>query len=53
MSCAMADEPTKSMLFRQDGAHRGLTLKRGEARWWNTSCFHALGLHKLSGTVAA
>jgi group II intron reverse transcriptase/maturase len=31
---------------------KGRNLKPGEARKWTASYFHALGLHKLSGTVA-
>jgi RNA-directed DNA polymerase len=31
---------------------KGRHLKPGEARRWNASYFHALGLHRLSGTVA-
>jgi len=37
----------KRMRIRRKGRH----LKPGEARRWNASYFHALGLHKLSGTV--
>ena len=38
-------------LKRMRNARKGRHLKPGEARRWNTSYFHALGLHKLSGTV--
>lgn len=33
-------------------SRKGRHLKPGEARGWNASYFHALGLHKLVGTVA-
>jgi len=38
----------KRLCIHRKGRH----LKHGEARKWNESFFHALGLHKLSGTVA-
>jgi len=39
--------------LRRMRVHRkGRHLKPGEARQWNASFFHALGLHQLSGTVA-
>ena len=38
----------KRMRMQRKGRH----LTPGEARRWNASYFHALGLHKLSGTVA-
>ena len=38
----------KRMRLKRKGRH----LKPGEARRWNASYFYALGLHKLSGTVA-
>ena len=31
---------------------KGRNLKHGEARRWDASYFYALGLYKLSGTVA-
>jgi hypothetical protein len=37
----------KRMRVQRKGRH----LKPGEARRWNASYFHALGLHKLVGTV--
>jgi hypothetical protein len=37
----------KRMRIQRKGRH----LKPGEARRWNASYFHALGLHKLMGTV--
>jgi group II intron reverse transcriptase/maturase len=38
----------KRMRIKRKGRH----LKRGEARRWDASYFYALGLYKLSGTVA-
>ena len=38
----------KRMRIKRKGRH----LKPGERRRWNKSYFYALGLHKLSGTVA-
>lgn len=38
----------KRLRIQRKGRH----LKPGEARRWNASYFHALGLHKLVGTVA-
>ena len=38
----------KRMRMHRKGRH----LKPGEARRWNASYFHDLGLHKLVGTVA-
>ncbi|MDQ3364679.1 MAG: hypothetical protein M3680_04545 [Myxococcota bacterium] len=39
-------------LKRMRSKRKGQHLRAGEPRRWNSAYVHALGLHKLSGTVA-